>query len=205
MEEKNDDLVFEIKDYMYLHGWFLEIVLAVVLFLFLFFDMADGINKSFAHIAIIYIVVSSIRKFYTFFIDKNKKLIFNKKGVERTNKRIELKINEINEIYKISSIYSVAYTGIKRTNNFKIVLSVIFAWLFIPLLMLVNILLSIYYKKISIQKVLVIIGNTDNKVIIVPIPYHDKEKYEKLNNYFKTYLNTDINNLQTNYFVPQKG
>ena len=205
MENKNDDLVFEMEDYMYLHEWFLEIVLAVVSFLLLFFDMLHGINKSFAHIAIIYIAVSSIRKFYEFFIEKNKKLFFYKYKIERTNKKIELKISDIDEIYKISSIYSVAYTGVKRTNNFKIVLSVIFSWFFIPLLMLVNVLLSIYYKKIAIQKVLVIIGKTDNEVIIIPIPYHDKEKYEKLSNYFKVYLNTDINNLQTKYFIPQKG
>jgi len=52
---------------------------------------------------------------------------------------------------------------------------------------------------------LVIIGKTNNEAIITPILDHDKEKYEKLNNYLKTYLNTDINKLETNYFIPQKG
>jgi len=71
--------------------------------------------------------------------------------------------------------------------------------------MLLNIILSIYYKKIAIQKMLVIIGKTNNEAIITPILDHDKEKYEKLNNYLKTYLNTDINKLETNYFILQKG
>lgn len=206
MEEKNDDLVFEISDDVYLHNWFFEVILAIILFLFLYLEMVHGINKSFAHIAIIYIVVSSIRKFYEFFIEKNKKLFFNKNKIERTNKKIELNISDIDEIYKISSIYFLSFTGIKRLNKFKIILSIVlFSWLFIPSLILLNMILAIYYKKVSIQKMLVIIGKTDNEVIIVPIPYHNKEKYEKLNNYLKTYLNTDINKLETNYFVPQKG
>ncbi len=72
----DDELIFEMEDYAYLYEWFFGVILAMILFLLLYFNTIHGINKSFAYIAIIYTVVSSIRKFYEFFIEKNKNYFF---------------------------------------------------------------------------------------------------------------------------------
>ncbi len=209
MKDKNDDLIFEISDDAYLHNVLFLISLGVIMFFILYFQTSE---KSFidniAGVLVIYIFVKSIRKFYQFFMKKEIKILFYKNKILKVNLSRELKIDKINEIYKFSTIIlpsGAGYKKIKRVSILQKIATILLLWLFIPLSLLQNILLSIYYKKIAIQKLLILIGNNDDEVIIIPIPYHDKEKYKKLNDYFKTYLNTDINNLQTNYFVPQKG
>jgi len=209
MEEKNEDLVFEMKDCMYLHNLFFLNSLGIIMFIILYFQTSE---KSFidniAGILIIYIVVKSIRKFYQFFIKKEIKILFYKNKILKVDLNRELKIDKINEIYKFSTIIlpsGAGYKKIKRVSIVQKIATILLLWLFIPLALLQNILLSIYYKKIAIQRLLILIGNNDDEVIIISIPYHDKKKYKKLNDYFKTYLNTNINKLETNYFIPQKG
>ena len=74
MENKNDDLIFEISDGAYLYSWLVEIVLVTTMALLLYFDPSDGINDSFGRTIVIYGIVFSKRKFYEFFIKKDKKL-----------------------------------------------------------------------------------------------------------------------------------
>ena len=206
--KKDDELIFEMEDYAYLHNLFFLINLGLIIFFILYFQTSKkNVIDNIASIVVIYIFVKSIRMFYQFFIKKDIKILFYKDKILRTDLNRELKINKINEIYKLSTIIlpSGVYIKIKRASILQKIATMLLSWLFIPLSLLQNIILAIYYKKVSVQKILVIIGKTDNEAIIVPIPYHDKEKYEKLSNYFKVYLNTDINNLQTKYFIPQKG
>lgn len=208
MIKKDDELIFEMEDYAYLHNLFFLINLGLIIFFILYFQTSKkNVIDNIASIVVIYIFVKSIRMFYQFFIKKDIKILFYKDKILRTDLNRELKINKINEIYKLSTIIlpSGVYIKIKRASILQKIATMLLSWLFIPLSLLQNIILAIYYKKVSVQKILVIIGKTDNEAIIVPIPYHDKEKYEKLSNYFKVYLNTDINNLQTKYFIPQKG
>jgi len=201
MENKNDDLIFEISDDAYLHNLFFLISLGVIIFFILYFQTSEkNFIDNIAGVLVIYIFVKSIRKFYQFFIKKEIKILFYKNKI--------LKIDRINEVYKLSTIIlasGAGYKKIKRVSILQKIATILLLWLFIPLSLLQNILLSIYYKKIAIQKLLILIGNNDDEVIIIPIPYHDKEKYKKLNDYFTTYLNTDINKLETKYFIPQKG
>lgn len=207
MDKEKDELVLEMNDTMYLHNWFLEIILGVVMFLLLYFDVGNkGIMDAFARVAIIYIVVGSVRKFYEYYIKKDKKIFFYKNKIERANKRLELGVENIDEIYKISSIYFIAYTKAKRFSSPIGILPVLLlAPLFIPLFAILNIALSFYYKKPSIQKYIVLIAGNDKEAIILPIPYHNKQQYDMLNDYLKVYLKTDIGTLKTQLFIPQKG
>lgn len=194
MIEKNENrhgegLSFVMDDATYLHHWFLEIFLGVVMFLFLYFDVWNkGVADVFARVAIIYIVVGSFRKFYEYYIKKDKKIFFYENRIERANKRLVLSVTSIDEIYKISSIYFIAYTKIKRFSSLRKILSIIPTPLFIPLFAVLNIALSFYYRKLSIQKYLVLLAGNYIEAIILPIPYHNRQKYDKLNNYLKVYL-----------------
>ncbi len=199
--KKDDELIFEMEDYMYLHEWFLGIVSALLIFFMLWSNIVrtTTLTASIGKIVIIYIIVKSIRKFYNFFIKKDIKLIFYKKYILRTSDNKKIKVKDSKEIYKISMLLLFLYDKIKRPNLFSKIFGLLF--LIVPAF-LVLLFEMIFYKKFIINNAIVIIGKTDNEAMIIPIPYHDKEKYEKLSNYFKVYLNTDINNLQTKYFIP---
>jgi hypothetical protein len=209
MENKNDDLVFEMNDDFYvintMASEFLPAILIISVYIFGY--QLDGVffKTILIPIAIYALISSSIK---IFFKNKDKKIYFFKDKLTTVNKNIRISINNIQKIYRVPSIFifiSHSLNGI-GINIFK---GKILQILLLPITLFLSLVLYItkfiYYKNYKIPSALVVIGKNDKEVITIQIPPNDTDAQANLNNYFKVYLNTDINKLETNYFILKKG
>ncbi len=201
----NDDFLFNITDYQYINIIVFEIIILIVGGVVLYFNYNNNINSGIGKMVLIYGTVSVIYKIIMLFIQKNKIIRFYKNKISRLHKPIDIYIDSNVEIYKMSSLWYLGYSSVKRPTNAKKLLGILISLFIFPLLIAHNIVLSVFRKNLSISEVLIVIGRTDKEVIVIEIPKNDKDEYSMLLQYFRKYLNIEINQLKALSFIPMKG
>ncbi len=133
------------------------------------------------------------------------KIKFTKSEINIPFERINLKVDEIKEIYKVSSIYFDVLRKLRIGIIGRIVFKIIFPINFITSI-IYHIAKSIYHRSaFRFYDVLVLIGKNDKEVIKIQIPLQNKEEQKNLESYCMKYLNTDITKLKSIWFIPEKN
>ena len=206
MKNQKSELLFDIFDYQFVNMIIFETFGVLWMISMLSIKNDNLLAKNMLEVVIISIIVSIIfRSFVVYFNKKRFFLNFLKHKIIRNYALLEMDINQDTEIYKLSSLWYIGRTSMKRPNFLMKVVGYLVAFITLPLLFLMNLCLAIYYKKFLIQDVLVIIGKNDKEVIVVTIPRNDIERQRQLREYFLEYANVDIDQLQTLKFIPLKG
>lgn len=134
---------------------------------------------------------------------ENLKVKFTKNEIILPFEGVNLKVNEIKEIYKVSSIYFDVLKKLRLGIIGRLVSIISFPVIFITNIP-AYILKSIYYRnKFQFYDVLVLIGKDDSEHISIQIPLQNKEEQKYLENYCMEYLNTDITKLKRVWFIPE--
>lgn len=201
--------VFNIKDYMYLISYMNFFILGLICY-FVFYKNPLELEVSTASSNPIALMVTwallgkglyGIISFY-----KNKyKITFHKNTIINNSKNVEMHTTDIREIYRISFFLNIDdYFTIRRQHLIaKIVLTIISPIILIYFIF--NTIFKIlYFKKIIIHDLLVIIGKNDTQTVKIKLPLNSKEEQKQFEDYCKKYLNTDITKLKTRFFIPNK-
>lgn len=202
---EKDNILFEVNDYQHLNKLILELSIGIVLMALIYFGyFEEGMNKNLAQIIFIYMITSSIFRIGIYAFNKHYMIKFFDNQIIRTNKNLEVKIDDITEIYRLSSLFYYGYNTIKRAGILMKLLSFIIFIFLAPLFILFHVVLSLYYHVFPIHEFIIIVGKNDKEVVVIQISNKDKDKQAELFNYFKKYLKTDINELKTLWFLPVK-
>lgn len=204
----SNKLIFSIKDEMYLTIGLLNFILGLSGLLLIhyntfFLGKGDG---SFGNYIAIILIGRGITKITLYFKNPDKKIEFYSNSINLPKQKIELDIEEIKGVYKISSLFFLGDSpNIKRYNLLAKIFFFLLLPIFIFLQLLIHIFFTIYYRKLYVYNMLVIVPNDEKKIVSIQIPIQAEDKEEKLSSYFKNFLNIDISELETKLFIPKKG
>lgn len=199
--DKNNEILFEIENSSYLSKAIAYMMGGVILYsITLFKDRGNELAKTIAASAFGF----GFFRFINYKKEKeNLKVKFTKDEIILPFEGVNLKIDEIKEIYKVSSIYFDVLRKLRLGTIGKLVSIISFPVIFISSIPR-QIVKSIYYKKkLQFYDVLVLIGKDDSEHISIHIPLQNEEEQKNLENYCMEYLNIDITKLKSIWFIPE--
>ncbi len=205
-EPDKNGFIFEIDDEMYLYYQIYIVVLGILLLLDVFLtnsNIFDGIRKILGCYMLLYGFINIYK-----YIKNKRKIVFFTNKITRTYQNRYIKLNNVYEAYIVNYLISfLSYNqkiNRKKINNYVELFFFIFLYLlFLPLVLIAVMINFIYSKRLSTPKILVIIGQNDKENIKIQI-YIPNNKDTRVVEYFKKYLNTDIEKLETLWFIPKK-
>ena len=200
-KDNENEILFEIENSSYLSKAITYMMGGIILYsITLFEDRGNELAKTVAASAFGF----GFFRFINYKKEKeNLKVKFTKNEIILPFEGVNLKIDEIKEIYKVSSIYFDILRKLRLGTIGKLVLIISF-----PIIFITNIpayiVKSIYYKKkFQFYDVLVLIGKDDSEHISIHIPLQNEKEQKNLENYCNEYLNTDITKLKSIWFIPE--
>lgn len=199
--DKNNEILFEIENSSYLSKAIAYMMGGIILYtITLFKDRGNELAKTIAASAFGF----GFFRFINYKKEKeNLKVKFTKDEIILPFEGVNLKIDEIKEIYKVSSIYFDVLRKLRLGTIGKLVSIISFPVIFITNIP-AYIIKSIYYKKkFQFYDVLILIGKDDSEHISIHIPLQNEEEQKNLENYCKEYLNIDITKLKSIWFIPE--
>ncbi len=216
MDNEKNEILFEIKDEGSLISKIIELLVIAIVITFMFYMGANlhdtGLYSFRSAILLAIVAIISFILFLIFFYKKRKILFYKDKVVlyaGHMNKR-NIKIIDIEEIYKILPYHLFSNNGSRLNEKIKrwdILRKFLFIIIF-PILIVISILSYIgdivFYRNFNLKRYrLIIIGRTDKDFLIINYIGDNQEKIEE---YFKSSLNIDLQELKPNYwfFIPKK-
>lgn len=210
MEEKKDEILFEIQDDSLILEQITIIVIGISFLIMMWiFGIGEGLELSKGHIfnritgtsvclATIFFglfKISKVRK-------QDRKIIFFNNRITKINNHKTTNIDFFNEIYKHNFI-GVGADKIRRYSVFKKNIAMIFMPIGIFVIYFVQIInyfaVIIHARKIIFPIYsIILIKDNDLEKIVIPFIF----KQEEMKNYFLKYYNIDIQKLKTTWFIP---
>ena len=200
-KNNENEILFEIENSSYLSKAIAYMMGGIILYsITLFEDRGNELAKTIAASAFGF----GFFRFINYKKEKeNLKVKFTKNEIILPFEGVNLKIDEIKEIYKVSSIYFDVLRKLRLGTIGKLVSIISFPIIFISSIPR-HIVKSIYYKKkFQFYDVLVLIGKDDSEHISIHIPLQNEEEQKNLENYCMEYLNIDISKLKSIWFIPE--
>lgn len=215
----NENFLFEITDYKYISGISSLIPICLIVFIF-------GILQAFeiTHIKENFFTRSSLlvtssagflilifMKIKTALKSNKRKIQFYTNKIIRTYDNTEISINKVEDIYLFSNLLFSLNTGtfspknrksgMKKNIILRILLIIGMFLIFVPLNTIPLVIINLFvYKRPIITSFITPFNWNDDRAICIHYPLPNKEEQKKVKEYFKKYLNTDINELRKNYF-----
>ncbi|QOG11163.1 hypothetical protein [Arcobacter sp. FWKO B] len=211
--KEENKVLFSIENEVY----FKETIYNIISGFFLYIILVYGYNGNipiWVLVGKIFAIGLVISGFFSLlrYIKKNEKmkLIFNQSNIINSseNQTIKLDISSINEVYRLidfTIMGSSFLNKIKRYNKVsKLILYIILPIIIIPSILTAILQFIIYKRRFKFYDYLILIGKNENEFIKIQIPLQDEEEQKNLEAYCKEYLNTDINQLERLWFIPEK-
>ena len=207
-EPDKNGFIFEIDDEMYFNTY-----IYIVLFGFFFFYIhysnlaSESIFRGLAIPAGAYALSYGAWHLYDYY-KNGKKIKFYKNRIEWEGLKVNICLSNIISIFKGHFfINSISYVSkIKRINNnlFKLWVIIVWATILFPFVVTIYLITIIKTKRLILPKIIFSIGNNEKQNVIIIQTYIPNNKDKRVIEYFQKYLNTDIEKLETLWFIPKK-
>lgn len=216
--EKDEELLFEIRDYAHLN--MLLSVIAMLSLIFLFgISQALGVIDNSVHTgmsrASFVIPFSggglfflSLKVYKSIKIEK-RRILFYKDKLVRTSNNQTIYLKDVEDILSLSDFLLIIGDGVapnrmkaqKPSTHIKNFLKVCFVFLTIfPIIGFPSIVLqSLIHRKLVITKKIIPLNWNDELSVPIVYPMQNQEEQKKVEEYFRVYLNTDIKILKTRF------